>query len=203
MAHNTELDAGAGGDTVVTVDLSLATYPTGTGKLGASCLYVSANATTAATPVTDANPFPIKPGTSVTFACTQSGTWNVTNAGTFAVQAAQSGAWTVTIGAGTANIGDVDVLTQPGAANIANNQVSVDTTSGGVTIVSSRATRRSVTITNHGTTDVYVGTGSVSSSNGFLLVGRKGSAVTIYTTAAVKGVVASGSQTVSYVEEYD
>ena len=42
---------------------------------------------------------------------------NVTNAGTFAVQAAQSGAWSMSLGAaipaGTNNIGDVDVATLP------------------------------------------------------------------------------------------
>jgi hypothetical protein len=40
---------------------------------------------------------------SGTVAATQSGTWNVTNAGTFAVQAAQSGTWTSTVTQATAS----------------------------------------------------------------------------------------------------
>ena len=59
MSHNVELDPGSGGATIVTVDLSLNTYPT-TGELPASCLYVSANSTTAPTPVTDTHPLPTK-----------------------------------------------------------------------------------------------------------------------------------------------
>lgn len=105
------------------------------------------------------------------------------------------------IPAGTNNIGDVDVLTQIGAANLANGQVSVTTTAGNV--VASRATRRAVTIVNHGTTDVYLGVATVTTSNGILLTGTKGAAVTLFTTAAVQGIVAAGTQTVSYIEEYD
>ena len=90
-----------------------------------------------------------------------------------------------------------------GAANVATGQVSVDTTSGGVTVAAARVTRRSITIVNHGTTDVYIGVGSVTTSNGILLPGTKGAALTIETTLAVKAIVASGSQIVSYLEEYD
>jgi hypothetical protein len=59
-----------------------------------------------------------------------------------------------------------------------------------------------VTIINHGTTAVYLGTGTITTSNGALLVGTAGASVTIVTTDAVKGIVASGSQAVSYIEEY-
>ena len=45
-----------------------------------------------------------------------SGSLTVDNNGTFAVQAAQSGTWTVGLSSGTNNIGDVDVLTQPARA---------------------------------------------------------------------------------------
>lgn len=110
---------------------------------------------------------------------------------------------TAPIPAGTNNIGGVGVLTQVGAANIANAQATADTTSGGVTLVASRATRRSVTIVNMGTTAVYLGTGTVSTANGFLLPGVVGAAVTFNVTAAVKGIVASGSQAVGVLEEYD
>jgi hypothetical protein len=90
-----------------------------------------------------------------------------------------------------------------GAANVGTGQVSVDTTSGGVTVAAARGTRRQLTIVNHGTTDVYVGVGSVTTSSGILLPGVKGAALTIDTTLAVKAIVASGSQSVSYLEEYD
>ena len=99
------------------------------------------------------------------------------------------------------------VTTQPvvqaGAAHIANGQVTVDTTSGGVQIVGTRSTRRCVTIVNLGTTDVWVGAGTVTASNGQLLLGVKGASVSLDTTAAVKAIVASGSQDVSFLEEYD
>jgi hypothetical protein len=57
--NNTVLNVGAGGDSIVTVDLSTFTaYPT-IGKLPASCLYVSADIATEPAPVSDANPLPI------------------------------------------------------------------------------------------------------------------------------------------------
>jgi len=105
--------------------------------------------------------------------------------------------------AGNNNIGDVDVVTQVGAANIANGQVAVTTTAGGVQVVAARATRRAVTIVNHADTDVYVGTGTVSATNGMLLLGQKGTSVTIASTAAVRAIAAAGSVTVSYLEEFD
>ena len=90
-----------------------------------------------------------------------------------------------------------------GVANVAQNQVTVDTTAGGVTIAAARATRRSITVINLGTTDVYLGVGSVTTSNGVLLLGLKGSALTFDTIVAIKGIVGAGSQAVSYWEEYD
>lgn len=105
--------------------------------------------------------------------------------------------------AGNNNIGDVDVVTQVGAANIANGQVAVGITAGGVQVVAARATRRAVTIVNHADTDVYVGTGTVSATNGMLLLGQKGTSVTIATTAAVRAIAATGSVTLSYLEEFD
>jgi|TARA_R110002033_G_scaffold147652_2_gene184877 hypothetical protein len=105
--------------------------------------------------------------------------------------------------AGTNNIGDVDVLTQVGAANIAMGQVSVDATSTGIQIVAARATRRTVTIVNHGTTQVFLKGGSVATTTGVLLVGTVGASATFESVSLIKGVTASGSVTVSYVEEYD
>jgi hypothetical protein len=89
------------------------------------------------------------------------------------------------------------------AAGIANYQITADTTAGGVVLAAARATRRSVTIVNLGLTDVYLGAGTVTAANGFLLAGVRGAAVTLDTTAAVKGVTAAGSQAVSVLEIYD
>lgn len=81
-------------------------------------------------------------------------------------------------------------------------QVSVDTTATGVQIKASNTLRRRITVINHGTTAVYIGFDtSVTSSNGALLAGVAGAQLTFYTTAQVRGITASGSQTVSYYEE--
>ena len=72
---------------------------------------------------------------------------------------------------------DVSVANYPGADNIATNQVSV--TSAATAIVAARATRRSVLIINHGTTNVYIGGASVTTSDGILLTGTAGAAIGI------------------------
>lgn len=89
-----------------------------------------------------------------------------------------------------------------GAASIATGQVTCDTTVGGVQIVGARATRRSVTVLNLGSTGVYLGTSGVAANTGVFLVGAQGAAITFETTAAVNGF-STGSAVVSYVEEYD
>ena len=90
-----------------------------------------------------------------------------------------------------------------GAANIAMGQVSVDATSTGIEIVAARAARRTVTIVNHGTTQVFLKGGSVASTTGVLLVGTVGASATFESVSQIKGITASGTVTVSYVEEYD
>jgi len=96
----------------------------------------------------------------------------------------------------------------PGAVGIATGQVSIDTTSGGVLVCAARTMqgvsggRRRIKITNHGTTACYVGNSGLTTGTGFLLAGIVGYTVTLDTTAAVYGISA-GTQTVSYVEEYD
>jgi hypothetical protein len=92
--------------------------------------------------------------------------------------------------------------TNAGAANGATGQVSV--TSTATLVAASRTTRRSIKVTNTGTTDVYIGfTSGVTTSTGDLLVGAKGAFISIPTTSAVYAIVASGSVSVSYVEAYD
>lgn len=110
-----------------------------------------------------------------------------------------------TIGTDQRTINSVAVQVQrtdeQGSTAIANGQVSVDTTSGGVEVVAARDTRKSVLIRNGGSVAIYVGTGTVSSANGFLL--NPGEAITVRTTAQVKAIAASTSATTYYLEEYD
>lgn len=92
------------------------------------------------------------------------------------------------------------VVDQGGTA-IANGQVTVDTTSGGVTVAAARDTRKTILIRNGGSVAIYVGTGTVSSTTGFLV--NPGEAIMLSTTAAVKAIAASSSATSYYIEEYD
>ncbi|HWR15177.1 MAG TPA: hypothetical protein VN577_10130 [Terriglobales bacterium] len=121
---------------------------------------------------------------SSTLNVAQSGAWNV----------GQTGTWNFNLPTGAS--------TNAGAANGASGQVSIATTA--TSIVSARATRRSIKITNLGTTDVYIGFSSgVTTSTGDLLLGSKGSFVSFPTSSAVYAIVASGTQSISYSEVYD
>jgi hypothetical protein len=136
VADNFVADPGAGGDTFAADDIGGVKYPRGKVVWGADG---AANdcALTAA--------LPVQPGTGATFTV---GSHDVTNAGTFAVQASQAGTWnigtvtTVTtvsavtaitnaLPAGTNNIGDVDVLTVP---------APLSTTGGGTEATALRVT---------------------------------------------------------------
>ena len=86
-----------------------------------------------------------------------------------------------------------------GSAAMATNQVSVATTS--TLIVAARTGRSSVTITNLGATDIFIGNTGVGLTTGTLLVGTKGAAITIPTSAAIYGI-ASVAQSVSFIENY-
>jgi len=88
-----------------------------------------------------------------------------------------------------------------GAANLGTNQVTVNAT---VTpIVTPRSTRRGVIIQNTGSTQVYLGGPSVSTTLGYPLPGTAGASVYIPTTAAIFGIVSSGSQAVAWLEIFD
>ncbi len=102
MADDIILNAGSGGDTIAADDDGTAKH---------QYVKVEFGADDTQTPVTAAAPLPIEPGTSVTFV--------VTNAGTFAVQAAQSGAW---------NINDISgTISLPTGASTAANQATGNT----------------------------------------------------------------------------
>jgi len=139
-----------------------------------------------------ASPVPVSLASTTitgTVAATQSGTWNIGSITTLP-----------SIPAGSNNIGDVDVASIIGTGSIANAQVSV--TSSSAQVVPARAGRRSLVIVNHGTTDVFLGTGTVTTANGLYLKGTSGASVSIPTSAAVNGIVASGTQTISYMEVF-
>lgn len=78
-------------------------------------------------------------------------------------------------------------------------QVSVGNTATLLSALNSARTR--ITITNAGTTAVYLGASGVTTSTGALLAGIVGYPVLYRTTAAIYGIVASGTQTVTVFEE--
>lgn len=90
---------------------------------------------------------------------------------------------------------------EQGSTSFAQGQVSVDTTGGGVTIIAARETRKAAVIVNRGTIAIYVGSGSVTTANGFQL--NPNDSVRISTTAAIKGITASSTATAHYIEEFD
>ena len=65
----------------------------------------------------------------------------------------------------------VKASSEPDGTALSNSQTSVDTTAGGTQIVAASAGRQGVILANHGTTTAYVGTGTLTTSNGFELKG--------------------------------
>lgn len=92
------------------------------------------------------------------------------------------------------------VAVNQGGGTIATAQTTVAATA--TLISAARSTRNSITITNHGTTDVFIGLAGVTTTTGILLQGVKGTSITLITTAAVYGIVAAATQVVSSVEVY-
>lgn len=86
-----------------------------------------------------------------------------------------------------------------GAASLATSQVTVGTSA--TQIVAARSGRMAVTITMVGAGDVFVGVTGVTVANGALLLGTKGSSITIPTQAAVFGIGAV-AQAVSVLETF-
>ena len=199
MADNFVADAGSGGSTFAADDIGSVLYPRGKLVWGADGVAGDASM---------ANPLPIQPGTSVTFAVTDNGSTlsvddgagsltvdapvgtpvfvrlsdgaaaistlpvslasvpshAVTNAGTFAVQATQSGTWNVTDISGTVSLptgaataakqpalgaagtASADVLTVQGIASM--TALKVDGTGGSFPVTDSGG---SLTVDNGGT----------------------------------------------------
>lgn len=90
--------------------------------------------------------------------------------------------------------------TTPSPTSIATGQVTVGTAA--TQIVPARAARKSVIITMLGAADAFLGPLTVTTANGQLLLGTKGSSVTVASSAAVYGIVAAGTQAVSFLEVF-
>jgi hypothetical protein len=79
------------------------------------------------------------------------------------------------------------------------NQVTVGATA--TLIVAQNVGRKAVVITNLGITPVYLGSNSsVTATTGQILPGTVGASISIPSTSAVYGIVASGSQAVSFLD---
>ncbi len=110
-------------------------------------------------------------------------------------------------GAATApNSSPVTPSNQPvGAAAFSYSHVSV---SGTATLIVAARTgvsgvgRIQVLITNTTTTPIYIGDSGVATTTGILLPGSVGATTSLSTTAALYGIVASGSATVTEMETY-
>ena len=92
-------------------------------------------------------------------------------------------------------------VTLPALALYNITQVSVGTSA--TQILPERGGRRAVTLINHGTTDVYIGTtNTVTSSNGALLTGTEGASIRI--EGAVQAIygIAGTAQAIGVIEEY-
>jgi hypothetical protein len=93
------------------------------------------------------------------------------------------------------------IKTFKGAAHMASGQATAGAASG--LLVAARTTRRSVSVRNlHATEFCYIGYGTVSAANGFLL--KAGESISIDCVGAVNGIRAgSENVTVCYLETYD
>lgn len=86
------------------------------------------------------------------------------------------------------------------STTIVTNQVTVDTTVGGVVIKALNTSRKSIIIRNQGATDMYVGPSGVTTANGILV--KANEVLTLdRNTAAIYGIVGAGSTTAGYLEE--
>ena len=102
---------------------------------------------------------------------------------------------------------DGTVTTTPSGVQDINTATSSTITTGQVTvstsatlIIAANSSRRSVVVRNTGSTDMYIGASGVTTATGFLV--KASEAFTVdRSTAAIYGVVASGTTTTNYIEE--
>lgn len=95
----------------------------------------------------------------------------------------------------------VQRVNEQGSTAIATAQATVTTTAA--TLVAARDTRKRLVIRNNSNQDVWIGPATVTTANGFRVY--PGESLTLYTTALVQAIIASGTMTgtVETIEEYD
>ena len=86
-------------------------------------------------------------------------------------------------------------------ATIAHGSASVTTSAGQV--LASSITRRSVTLTNLGSADVWIGASGISANNGVRLSAGQSLVLDSSPNAAIHAISSSGTQTVAYLIESD
>lgn len=84
--------------------------------------------------------------------------------------------------------------------NFTPGQATIGTTP--TLIAAARSGRQSITVTNTGTTAVYLGGSGVTTTTGAYLPGVVGATITIPFSGALYGIVASGTQLVTEYETY-
>jgi hypothetical protein len=93
----------------------------------------------------------------------------------------------------------VQRVSEIGSTTIATGQPAPTTTSA--QLVAARDTRKRITLVNQGAANVYVGTGTVTTTGGFLIA--PGAALTLYVTSAINARTDAGTGAIHYIEEYD
>lgn len=88
-----------------------------------------------------------------------------------------------------------------GTDDMATGQVTVTTTAA--VAYGGNVKAKEVTFVNLGTTDVYLGKSNVSTTIGQLLVGVKGTQITIKTRSPIYAIVGTGTQAVSFLATLD
>lgn len=113
-----------------------------------------------------------------------------------------NGGGTTTANQGTPNAGGVNAwpVAIAAPANFTPAQVSVASTA--TLIAAQRTTRQLISIVNTTTTAIYIGGSGVTTTTGQLLPGVVGASITVPTTAALYGIVATGTATVTEAETY-
>jgi len=84
---------------------------------------------------------------------------------------------------------------------VATGQVALNASTPTL-IAAARPGRQRITITNDSSIKVYIGGSTVATNSGDMIAATSGSAKTYHTEAALYGIAASGTPTVTYLEEY-
>lgn len=87
--------------------------------------------------------------------------------------------------------------------NIGTKQVTVASTGTGTQVVPAGAARQSVSIQNHSAIAIYCGPDTtISTTNGYRIIGVDGTILTIATQSAIQCIAASATAVVSVLETY-